>query len=137
MQLFPLIVPFIYYLYLLDPFTSKVQKRNYKKLINNSSYFNVHLLCSLLVAIILLITAAFKSNYLGLNLGCLTPFLFVILVKVFNSYSREKYKRDFYLVLRGDTFNYSTFDLIASISLLIFPLFILPLIIEYTDLKFQ
>jgi len=122
MQLTLYIIPILYFSYLLDPFTEKVQKRNYKRLIGNGSYLKVHLLCSLLIAAICLTIAYFNRTYFDSCIFCLAPFLFIILVKIVNRYSAKKYNRDFNLILRGDSFKYAFFDMVFSFLVLILPL---------------
>ena len=122
MQLALVLIQWAYYLYLLDPFTSKVKQRNYKRLLTDKSYFKTHLFCSTLFATAFLTIAWLKKgNYSVLSSMCLAPLAFIILTKYLNTYSTKKYNRDFYLVLRGDTYKYSTFDIVARLTLLILP----------------
>jgi hypothetical protein len=136
MQLALFTIPMLYFIYLLDPFTDKVRNRNYKRLINNDTYLKINLFYSLLTVVVCLTIAYFKRTYLDSCIFCLAPFLFIILVKFFNRYSIKKYNRDFYLILRGDTFKYEASDLIISLLTLISPNVLSFILIAIVSLRF-
>jgi hypothetical protein len=136
LSLFVLLASVIYYLYLLDPFRGKPLKRNYKKILNDFGFFLLNLCIAILFSAVGILSILFREDERGSVGFTMSPLFFIVSVKAVNAYSRKYYNRDFFLLLRGDIVKSSSFsDVLSSVIVLVFSLFLSPIVLFFIQSK--
>ncbi|WP_148042738.1 hypothetical protein [Pedobacter jejuensis] len=113
-------IAIIYWLYLLDPLRMKPPFRLYKALLNDKKTLVIHIVISLVLAAIAIISIMNA----GQDLFSFVPILFISLIFVVNNISKKINLRDFHLILRGEKTHNNWFDILASIIVIALPFMI-------------
>ena len=118
------LLPLLYWVYLIDPFTSKIPKRNYLRLYRDKKYLFINLGISLLFIVVGL-NMRLRGD-IELQISVFTPLLFILISLFLNKYMLKSKGRDFKFILRGDMEELWSIDMLFSLIL-----FVLPVVLSF------